>query len=453
MPDTDPTPTAPGGGLVPAPLSIDGPYRSAVRLGEETALAAAPGTEDTARWLRTTLGAAFGLPLPPGSDGATDTLVLTLDPALPAEGYRLEAVTGWGVRITGGSPAGVFWGAQTLRQLLGPDAFRRAPLAPGRAPGRAAAAPSRTPPASAGAACMLDVARHFMPKDGVLRYLDLIAAHKLNVFHFHLTDDQGWRIEIERLPAADRDRRLAGAHQIRPPGLPAVGREAARRLLHPGRHPRDRRLRRRAAYHRRPRDRHPRPLAGRHRRVSGTRQHRRHRHHLPRRSGTPGASTRTYSPPPTTPCASTRACFEEVLELFPSDVRPHRRRRVPQGPVAGVRHRPGADRGTRPRPTRTSSSPGSSGTSTAGSPTRGRRLIGWDEILEGGLAEGAAVSSWRGYAGGIAAARAGHDVVMCPEQQVYLDHRQHARPRTSRCPSATYAPWRTSTASSPFHRS
>ncbi|PYC84422.1 beta-N-acetylhexosaminidase, partial [Streptomyces tateyamensis] len=55
---------------------------------------------------------------------------------------------------------------------------------------------------------------------------------------------------------------------------------------------------------------------------------------------------------------------------------------------------------------------------------RGRRLIGWDEILEGGLAKGAAVSSWRGFAGGIAAARAGHQVVMCPEQHVYLDHRQ-----------------------------
>jgi hexosaminidase len=47
---------------------------------------------------------------------------------------------------------------------------------------------------------MLDVSRHFMPKDGVLRYLDLMAAHKLNVFHFHLTDDQGWRIEIKRYP-------------------------------------------------------------------------------------------------------------------------------------------------------------------------------------------------------------------------------------------------------------
>lgn len=59
---------------------------------------------------------------------------------------------------------------------------------------------------------------------------------------------------------------------------------------------------------------------------------------------------------------------------------------------------------------------------------RGRRLVGWDEILEGGLAEGATVSSWRGYAGGIAAARAGHDVIMCPEQQVYLNYREDGGP-------------------------
>jgi hexosaminidase len=59
---------------------------------------------------------------------------------------------------------------------------------------------------------------------------------------------------------------------------------------------------------------------------------------------------------------------------------------------------------------------------------RGRRLIGWDEILEGGLAPGAAVSSWQGYAGGIAAAQAGHDVVMCPQTHVYLDWRQSESP-------------------------
>ncbi len=199
MPETDPTPTAPGGGLVPAPLSIDGPYRSAVRLGEDTVLAAEPGTEGTARWLRATLGAAFGLPLPPGSGKATDALALALDPSLPPEGYRLAADARWGVRITGGGPAGVFWGAQTLRQLLGPQAFRRAPLAAERA----AVLPQQTiedGPRFAWRGMLLDVARHFLPKDGVLRYLDLLAAHKLNVLHLHLTDDQGWRIEIRRYP-------------------------------------------------------------------------------------------------------------------------------------------------------------------------------------------------------------------------------------------------------------
>ena len=59
---------------------------------------------------------------------------------------------------------------------------------------------------------------------------------------------------------------------------------------------------------------------------------------------------------------------------------------------------------------------------------RGRRLVGWDEILEGGLAPGATVMSWRGEAGGIAAAKAGHDVVMAPEEPTYLDHYQSADP-------------------------
>jgi hexosaminidase len=60
--------------------------------------------------------------------------------------------------------------------------------------------------------------------------------------------------------------------------------------------------------------------------------------------------------------------------------------------------------------------------------SRGRRLFGWDEILEGGLAAGATVASWRGMAGAVAAARLGHDVVACPDDQVYLDYRQSASP-------------------------
>ncbi|MFG2495451.1 beta-N-acetylhexosaminidase [Streptomyces caniferus] len=425
MPDTDITPTAAGGGLVPAPLSIDGPYRSAVHLGEHTALAAAPGTEDTAQWLRTTLGAAFGLPLPPGSGEATDTLALALDPALPAEGYRLEAEPRWGVRITGGGPAGVFWGAQTLRQLLGPHAFRRAPIAPGRA----AVLPQQTiedGPRFAWRGMLLDVARHFLPKDGVLRYLDLLAAHKLNVLHLHLTDDQGWRIEIARYPE------LTGTGGWRE--RTKIGHRASPlwdERPHGGYYTQDD-IREIVAY-----------AAQRHITVVPEIDIPGHSQAAiaayPELGNTDVIHTTSLkvwdtwgvNPNVLAPTDNTLRFYEQVLDevlaLFPSpfvhiggDECPKdqwkasaaAQERIAELSLAGedelqswfIRH---FDRWLA---------------------DRGRRLIGWDEILEGGLAERAAVSSWRGCAGGIAAAKSGHDVVMCPEQQVYLDHRQHHSP-------------------------
>ncbi len=421
MPDTD-TSTGPGGGLVPAPLSIDGPGRGDVRLGEHTALAAAPGTEDTARWLRATLGAAFGLPLPPGSAEARDTLALAVDGALPAEGYRLEADARWGVRITGGGPAGVFWGAQTLRQLLGPQAFRRAPLTPGAA---AVLSPQtiEDAPRFGWRGMLLDVARHFLPKDGVLRYLDLLAAHKLNVLHLHLTDDQGWRIEIHRYPeltetGAWRERTKLG-HRASP---------LWDERPHGGYYTHDD-IREIVAY-----------AAQRHITVVPEIDVPGHSQAAiaayPELGNTDVVDTTSLkvwdtwgvNPNVLAPTDDVLRFYEhvldEVLDLFPStfvhlggDECPKdqwrasatAQARIAELSLAGedelqswfMRH---FDRWLA---------------------DRGRRLIGWDEILEGGLAEGAAVSSWRGYAGGIAAAKSGHDVVMCPEQQVYLDHRQH----------------------------
>ncbi|MEV0370705.1 beta-N-acetylhexosaminidase [Streptomyces sp. NPDC050636] len=429
-------------GLIPAPLRIDGPYRCAVRLGEQTALAAAPGTEDTARWLRDTLGAAFGLPLPPGPDDAPDTLVLALDPDLPAEGYRLDALTRAGVRIAGGSPAGVFWGAQTLRQLLGPSAFRRAPLAPGRT----VALPQQSiedAPRFPWRGMMLDVARHFMPKDGVLRYIDLLAAHKLNVLHLHLTDDQGWRIEIARYPKLTD----VGAWRTRT----KLGHRASPlwdERPHGGFYTQDD-IREIVAY-----------AAARHITVVPEIDIPGHSQAAiaayPELGNTDVIDTTSLkvwdtwgvNPNVLAPTDNALRFYEqvlaEVLELFPSrfvhiggDECPKdqwKASATAQAQIAElgladedalqnwfIRH---FDRWLA---------------------DRGRRLIGWDEILEGGsrtqgerapgggttelgLAHGAAVSSWRGYAGGIAAARSGHDVVMCPEQQVYLDHRQHASP-------------------------
>lgn len=105
--------------------------RCGVVFDDDTALWAGPGTEATERWLRSTLGAALGLPLRPGSEGARDSVQLLLDETLEPEAYRLGVVANRGVEIRGGSAAGVFWGAQTLRQLLGRHAFRRAPVRPG----------------------------------------------------------------------------------------------------------------------------------------------------------------------------------------------------------------------------------------------------------------------------------------------------------------------------------
>lgn len=188
--------------LIPGPLTTSTWGDGVFPLDEETTLTAGPETDGTARWLRAVLVAATGLPLREGEPGppghaAENSVELRLDPQLPPEGYRIT-VRDRRALVTGGGPAGVFWGAQTLRQLLGPDAFRRAPLR--RTGWQLPETEIQDAPRFAWRGLMLDVSRHFMPKDGVLRYLDLMAAHKLNVFHFHLTDDQGWRIEIKRYP-------------------------------------------------------------------------------------------------------------------------------------------------------------------------------------------------------------------------------------------------------------
>ncbi|NEC68207.1 beta-N-acetylhexosaminidase [Streptomyces sp. SID9727] len=414
--------------LIPAPQRADDRGRCGFVLDASTTIAAAPGTATTERWLRATLGAAFGLPLAPGPEDAPRAVVLRTDATLPPEGYRLTTTPDEGVRITGGSPAGVFWGAQTLRQLLGPEAFRRAPVGEAAAHGFGYT-DIEDAPRFGWRGLMLDVARHFMPKDDVLRYLDLLAAHKLNVFHFHLSDDQGWRVEIKRYP------RLTEVAAWRP--RTKYGHRASAlwdETPHGGYYTQDD-IREIVAY-----------AAARHIRV------------VPE-IDIPGHSQAAISAYPelgNTDVIDTSALgvwddwgvtpnvlapadhvlrfyegvFEELLELFPAETSPFVHVGGDECPKDQWRRSPAAQARIKEL--------GLADEDELQSwfirhfdtwlTARGRRLIGWDEILEGGLAPGAAVSSWRGYAGGIAAAEAGHDVVMCPEQQVYLDHRQHGGP-------------------------
>jgi hexosaminidase len=145
------------------------------------------------------------LPRPAKVTPAEGTLVLdeppnpvvSTDPTLPAEGFRLS-IDEAGVWIKAADPAGAFYATQALRQLLGPAAFRAAKIHNG--PYRLSYGVVEDWPRFSWRGCLLDVARHFMPKAGVLRFLDLMAAHRLNVLHFHLTDDQGWRVEVPAFP-------------------------------------------------------------------------------------------------------------------------------------------------------------------------------------------------------------------------------------------------------------
>jgi hexosaminidase len=121
----------------------------------------------------------------------------TTDTSLPAEGFRLT-VEPTGVRIESSDPAGAFYGTQALRQLIGPSAFRAVNIHSGQY--KLPCGVVEDWPRFPWRGCLLDVARHFMPKAGVLRFLDLMAAHRLNVLHFHLTDDQGWRLEVPAFP-------------------------------------------------------------------------------------------------------------------------------------------------------------------------------------------------------------------------------------------------------------
>ncbi|MFI9771577.1 beta-N-acetylhexosaminidase [Streptomyces sp. NPDC052415] len=410
--------------LIPAPLSVTAYGERVFTLDEDTTLTAGPGVGSAERWLRTTLQAATGLPLRQGEPGppgraAPNSVELRHDHALPPGGYRIT-VRDDRVLIRSGDPAGAFHGAQTLRQLLGPDAFRRAHL--GRTAWELPEVEIADAPRFAWRGLMLDVARHFMPKDGVLRYLDLMAAHKLNVLHFHLTDDQGWRVETKRYP------RLTGIGSWR--ARTKFGHRASplwEEKPHGGYYTQDD-IREIVAY-----------AAERHITVVPEIDVPGHSQAAiaayPELGNTDVIDTTSLTVWDTwgitanvlAPTDNTlrfyEGVFEELLELFPSEfvhvggdecLKDQWRR----SPAAQARI---AELGLADEDELQAWFIGHFDNWLS---ARGRRLIGWDEILEGGLAKGAAVSSWRGYQGGIAAARAGHDVVMCPEQYVYLDHRQ-----------------------------
>ncbi|HEX9366942.1 MAG TPA: family 20 glycosylhydrolase [Vicinamibacterales bacterium] len=141
--------------------------------------------------------------LAPDAAGEGGLIELAIDPqqsALGAEGYDLT-ISSDGIRLAAAAPAGLFYGVQTLRQLLPYWGEYEAVMFQRPRPATIPALHIRDAPRYPWRGAMLDVARHFFSVDEVKRFVDLLALHKMNRLHLHLADDQGWRIEIKKWPA------------------------------------------------------------------------------------------------------------------------------------------------------------------------------------------------------------------------------------------------------------
>ncbi len=408
--------------IIPRPVSVtvgQGHFTISDRTAIWTDSASAPLGQQLRDYLRPATG--FDLPVRSGSPGA-GAIVVRRDPALArlgAEGYRLEVQPGQ-VTISGSADAGLFYGIQSLRQLLPAAIFREAAVA-----GAAWTIPAvviEDYPRFKWRGAHLDVSRHFMPREFVKKYIDLLALHKMNSFHWHLTEDQGWRIEIRKYP------RLTEVGGWRNETL--VGRftsDPARRVFDGQRHGgyyTQEDIREIVAY-----------AAVRH--VNIVPEIEMPGHAQAAISAYPGLGNTGRQVPVMTiwgvsenilnPEESTirfmQDVLAEVLELFPG---PYIHIGGDEAPKTQWKNSPRAQARMRELGLRDEDELQSWFIRRMDTflTERGRRLVGWDEILEGGLAPNATVMSWRGISGGIAAARAGHDVVMAPGSHTYFDHYQ-----------------------------
>jgi hexosaminidase len=356
----------------------------------------------------------YNIPLQYGKAAGFEPCIwISLDSfGLPPEGYELY-ITKDGINLYG-SRAGVFYGLQTLLQLIQSDA-NGALFLPGCS--------VIDYPRFSWRGMHLDVARHFFPKENVKDYLRWMAMYKLNTFHWHLTDDQGWRIEIRKLPlltkiGAWRKQTLIGHFSEEPDrydGIPHGGfytQEEVREVLAfadslhitvvpeiemPGHA-----SAMIAAY----------PYLGNGFTTTEV-------------QGTWGVFTEVLSPKDST-FTALEMILSEVAELFPGpyihiggDECPKDEWKKSRYCQQLIReHQLQDEQGLQSWFIRRI---------VNFLATKNKKAIGWDEILEGGLADGAAVMSWRGEEGAVAAAKAHHNVVMTPGAYCYFDYYQSQR--------------------------
>jgi hexosaminidase len=342
--------------------------------------------------------------------GGQHAIVFAIDPTAPAnpEAYRLQ-VTPDGVSVKASDPRGLFYGAVTLWELVDNGTARTA---------RIPAVRIEDAPRFAWRGVMLDSARHMQSVAEIKQLLDAMALHKLNSFHWHLTDDQGWRIEIRkypkltevggcRIPAGD-----AGIDPVTGTSHPYCGYYTQVQIRDVVRYAAQRHITvvpeidipghaqaAVAAY----------PALGS---VTGP----------TRVSNEWGVHPYLFNADEDT-FRFLEDVLSEVIELFPGQY-------IHLGGDEAVKHQwqqsPRVQARMRALGVKTEAELQGYFVKRLGGflHAHGRRLIGWDEILETDLPPDAAVMSWRGVQGAVDAVGKGHDVVMSPSTDLYFDYLQ-----------------------------
>lgn len=347
-----------------------------------------------------------------------NAIVLGLDPSIAnKEGYVLTT-TPEGISINGQTVNGVFYGIQTLRKSIPAEAKGATVLIP--------AGEIKDEPRFSYRGMHLDVGRHFFPKEFMKKYIDLLALHNMNTFHWHLTDDQGWRIEIKKYPklteiGSQRSRTVIGRNTQEYDNTPYGGfftQEEAKEIV----------------------------KYAQERYITVIPEVDLPGHMLAALAAYPemGCTGGPYEVCPRWGVFEDVLCIgndqtmqfledvmSEIIEIFPSkyvhiggDEAPRTRwekcpkcqARIKAEGLKADKNHTAEDRLQSYCMTRIEEFLNS----------KGRQIIGWDEILEGDVAPNATVMSWRGMEGGIKAAQLGHDVIMTPTSFCYFDYYQTA---------------------------
>ncbi|HEX7902431.1 MAG TPA: family 20 glycosylhydrolase [Chitinophagaceae bacterium] len=383
---------------------------------------------------RLTTAAGFKVDKKEGIAAVSNSIQLSLtnDKSIPKEGYRLKVTTS-GISILASQPAGIFYGVQTLYQLMPPAIFSKTKTIPGSWP--IPVVTIEDYPRFGWRGLMLDVSRHFFTVAQVKEYIDEMVKYKFNLLHLHLTDDQGWRIEIKSLPKLTE----VGAWRVDKTGQ--FGRFS------------------------KPDPDEPKTYGGfyTHEDIKEIVQYAKDRfvnilpeidvpgHSLaaiasyPELSCTPGkysvnsgeqfmiwpgGGQHFYGTLDNTICPANEKAYEfmdkvftEVAQLFPFEY-------IHMGGDETARNFWEKSESIKALMKKENLKDLDEVQSYFVKrmekiiSSKGKKMIGWDEILQGGLADNAAVMSWRGMKGGIEAAKLGHEVVMSPTDFAYIDYMQ-----------------------------